>query len=169
VFVTEFVIRLSIAPDKPRFLRRHWWQILFLVLPFLAMLRVFFALRIARAGRLVSAAVRGTRSAAANLRGRMLILGAVTLMTILLGANVLFEFGGTSPYASALYAAALTTITGQPMAAQTGVVQVMNILLGLYSVVIFAALAGSLGAYFLEKRAEPGGGNVGLGEQGIVR
>ena len=80
-----------------------WWQVLFLVLPFLAIFRFVMALRIARGGRLLSAAVRGTRTAAASLRSPLATVGAVTVMVILLAANVLFEFGGISPYADALH------------------------------------------------------------------
>ena len=154
VFVIDFVVRMAIAPSRSRFLQRNWWQVLFLVLPFLALFRFFMALRVARAGRLLSAAVRGTRSAAAELRNRLAMVAAVTVIVILLSANILFEFGGVEPYALALYDAALATITGEPISGSTGVKQVMDVILSLYSVVVFAAVAGSLGAYFLERRTE---------------
>lgn len=76
------------------------------------------------------------------------------MMVILLGANVLFEFGGVTPYADALHAAALATIAGTPVPADSGVTKVMDVVLSLYSVVVFAAVAGSLGAFFLERGSE---------------
>ncbi|HVM40009.1 MAG TPA: hypothetical protein VM618_04420, partial [Acidimicrobiia bacterium] len=46
VFVAEFVFRLVVAPDTVAFLRRNWWQIVFLVLPFLRFARVLARLRV---------------------------------------------------------------------------------------------------------------------------
>lgn len=157
IFVIEFSIRLYLAPSRPSFLRSNWWQVAFLLLPFLALLRALMALRIARASRILSAAVRGTRSAASELRSRLLTVGAVTVMVILLAANVLFEFAGIQPYGRALHDAALATITGEPVSGDRSVAQIMDVVLALYSVVIFAAVAGALGAFFLENRRAAGG------------
>ena len=72
LFVGEFLLRLWLAPSKTRFLKRNWWQVLFLVLPALRFLRGLALLRVVRAGRLlrvvraggvVSSAVRSSRSA----------------------------------------------------------------------------------------------------------
>ena len=150
IFALDFLVRMMAAPSTVAFLRRNWWQVLFLVLPFLALFRFLMALRVARAGRLLSAAVRGTRSAAAGLRSRLATVAAVTIMVILLAANVLFEFGGVAPYSDALHAAALATIAGQPTGGARAITKVMDVALALYSVVIFAAVAGALGAFFLE-------------------
>jgi len=154
VFLVEFVLRLLIAPSKVVFLRRNWWQVLFLALPFLALFRFFLALRVARAGRLLSAAVRGTRSAASKLRNRLSLVSAVTMIVVLVAANVLFEFGGVEPYGRALYAAALATIIGEPTRGPNPISMVVDVVLSLYSVVVFAAVAGSLGAFFLEHPEE---------------
>ena len=154
IFVVDFAVRLRIAPSTANFLRKNWWQVLFLILPFLAFFRFFIAIRVARAGRLLSAAVRGTRSAASNLRNRLSTAGAVTVIVILLSANVLFEFGNVRPYGDALRAAALATIAGEPTSGDTAIAKVLDVVLALYSVVIFGAVAGSVGAFFLERRAE---------------
>lgn len=153
-FVVEFVLRLAIAPSKRDFLRRHWWQVVFLLLPFLALFRFFMAIRVARAGRLLSAAVRGTRSAAAALGTRVSTVAAISVMVILISANVLFEFGGIEPYARALHAAAMATISGTAIPTGNSVSDVMEVVLALYSVAILGAVAGSLGAYFLERKDE---------------
>lgn len=154
VFVLDFLVRIAIAPSTGSFLRRNWWQVVFLILPFLALLRFFFALRVVRAGRLLSAAVRGTRSATSQLGNRLAVVAAVTVMVILFSANILFEFGGLQPYGIALHDAALATINGQPISGDRAIIQVMDVLLALYSVVVFAAVAGALGAFFLERRGE---------------
>lgn len=154
VFVLDFIVRLRIAPSTGDFLRRNWWQILFLVIPFLAFFRFFIAVRVARASRLLSAAVRGTRSAASNLRSRLSTVAAVTVVVVLLSANVLFEFGNVRPYGDALRAAALATITGEPTLGDTAIAKILDVVLALYSVVIFGAVAGSVGAFFIERRVE---------------
>ena len=154
IFVADFVIRMTLATSTRVFLKRNWWQLLFLLLPFLALFRFLMALRMARAGRLLSAVVRGTRSAAASLRSRLAAVAAVTVMVVLVAANVLFEFGDVVPYADALHAAALATITGEPIVGDNGLSKVMDVVLSLYSVVVFAAVAGSLGAFFMERRSE---------------
>ena len=64
VFCAEFVVRLVVAPDRRRFLGRNWWQVLFLVLPFLRFLRLVRAVCFLRSGRVMSSAVRSTRTAA---------------------------------------------------------------------------------------------------------
>ena len=55
-------------------------------------------------------------------------------------------------YAVALHDAAYATVTGEPLSADTGLARVMELVLATYSVVVFAALAGMLGAYFVQSR-----------------
>lgn len=72
-FVLEFVVRLVVAPSTGAFLRRNWWQVVFLAVPFLRFLRVLRVVRVGRVARLVriaSSAVRSTRSARRALSGR---------------------------------------------------------------------------------------------------
>ncbi len=92
VFVVEFVARLVVAPDTGRFLRRNWWQLLFLVLPFLRVLRVVRAARFLRTGRVLSSAVRSSRSAHQVLGGRIGWLGVVWAITVMGSSQLLFQF-----------------------------------------------------------------------------
>ncbi|WP_151898378.1 hypothetical protein [Streptomyces sp. C8S0] len=62
-FVAEFATRLAVASHRGRFLRTNWWQIIFLLLPFLRVLRLLKSLRLLRTGRVVSSTVRSSRSA----------------------------------------------------------------------------------------------------------
>jgi len=39
VFVAELGLRAWVAPDRRRFWRRNWWQVLFLAVPFLGVAR----------------------------------------------------------------------------------------------------------------------------------
>ena len=60
VFALEYAARLVIATDRLAFLRRTWWQLLFLVLPFLRFLRLVRLLRLLRTGRVLSSAIRSS-------------------------------------------------------------------------------------------------------------
>lgn len=154
VFVVEFVLRLVIAPSTRGFLRKNWWQALFLVVPFLSFLRLFVVLRLARPARVLVAAVRGTRSARRKLGDRVGWLSAATVIVILVAADLLYEFADFPTYLDALHAAALTAISGEAIGSRAPVAKVLDVVLATYSVVFFASLAGMLGAFFLERRAE---------------
>ena len=153
VFVAEFVLRMVVAPDTGRFLRRNWWQVLFLALPFLRVLRLVRAVRLLRSGRVLSSAVRSTRSAHRVLTGRLGWLGTLWAVTVLASSQLLYIFSSFSSYGLALHATALATITGEPLARSDGLAMVLDVVLAAFSVVVFATMAASLGAFFLERRA----------------
>lgn len=156
MFVAEFVLRLVIAPSWKRYLRRNWWQLVFLAVPFLRFVRGLRALRAARAarvGRVLSSAVRTSRSAGRRLSDRLATVAVVTLVVVLAGSQLLYESGDYGSYAAALHAAALATIAGQPTGSDHAFNQVLEVVLITYSVVVFAALAGSFGAFLLERNA----------------
>lgn len=152
IFVVEFILRMVISPSTARFLRKHWWQVLLLAVPFLSFIRVVVILRAARSLRVVSAAVRGSRSAGRKLGSRTLWLAAVTAVVILASTDLLYEYGGVRPYPTALHAAAIAAISGESIGREGAVAQIIDVVLALYSVVFFASLAGTIGAYFLEQR-----------------
>lgn len=158
LFAAEYVLRLVIAPDAGTYLRKTWWQLLFLALPFLRFVRILARLRalgrVGRTGRVVSSAVRTSRIAARRLSSRLAWLAAVTMVVVLASSQILYVLVDGVPYGQALHDIALTTITGEPLGREEGLVQVLEVVLALYSVVVFATLAGTLGAYFLERRPE---------------
>lgn len=74
-FAIEFGLRVVIAPSTPTFLRRNWWHLAFLAVPFLRFLRAFtWAARLAR---VASTSVR-TGTAGRTLAGRVAWLVGVT-------------------------------------------------------------------------------------------
>lgn len=154
-FVGEYVLRLVIAPSTTTFLRRTWWQVLFLAVPFLTMVRALLVLRVARPTRVALAALRGGRSARATLTGRAAWLGVLTAIVVFASADVLYSTSTVRPYGAALHGAALATINGEPLAGDSGIAQVLDVVLALYAVVFFATLAGIVGAFLLEKRSAP--------------
>ncbi|MBA2529780.1 MAG: ion transporter [Euzebyales bacterium] len=155
VFVGEFVLRLIIAPSTAGFLRRNWWQLIFLAVPFLRFLRPLARLRIPRLGRLLSASIRSSRAAGRRLSSRLAWLATVTLIVVLAASLLLFDLAVFPSYPDALHAAALATVTGEPFGRDAGAAKLLEIVLAVYSVVVFAALAGMLGAFFLERAADP--------------
>ena len=154
VFVAEFILRAVVAPSTGGFLRKNWWQLIFLLLPFLRFLAALRFARVARAGRIVGSAVRGTRSAGQVLRDRITWIAMVHAIVVLAASQLLFEFGdaGTT-YGQVLHAVALASVSGEPLGLQSSLAQVLEVVLALYAVVVFAASAGILGAYFLERTA----------------
>ncbi len=155
VFALEYATRLAIATDRLRFLRRTWWQLLFLALPFLRLLRLVRLFRLLRTGRVLSSAVRSSRSASSVLSGRLGWLASVTVITVLAASQLVYEFGEARPYGQALYVTALAVIAGETFGASSGFGRVLETVLVTFSVGIFATLAGSLGAYFLRSPADP--------------
>lgn len=155
VFATEFVARMVVAPDTSRFLRRNWWQLLFLVLPFLRVLRLIRAVRVLRTGRVLSSAVRSSRSAQQVLGGRVGWLAVVSAITVFGSSQLLYQFGDYRTYADALHAAALAAITGEPLGRPDSFSRILEVVLAVFSVVVFATLAGTLGAYFLHSVGQP--------------
>ncbi|CAN5694734.1 hypothetical protein BH24ACT13_BH24ACT13_13560 [soil metagenome] len=155
VFVAEFLLRLYVAADRGRFLRRNWWQVLFLLLPFLRFARAVTLLRAARVGGVLSAAVRGSRSAGRLLSDRLAWLVVVSAVVVLASSQLLLIVGSYDNYGDALHDAALATITGEPLGRPDAFAQVLEVVLAAYSVAVFATLAASLGAYFLSAERAP--------------
>ncbi len=156
-FVAEFAVRIAVAPDTSAFLKKNWWQVVFLLLPFLRIFRLIRVVRIMRTGRVLSSAVRSSRSAYRLLGGRVGWLAVVTAITILGSSQLLYEFGVYDRYGDALHAAAMAAIAGEPFLSADGFAKVLEVVLAVFSVVVFATLAGTLGAYFLETRTGRGG------------
>lgn len=156
VFVAEFGLRAYRAPDRRRFWARNWWQLVFLAVPFLRFVRALSVLRVARLGGILSAAVRGSRSAGRLLTGRVGWLAGVTGVVVLAVSQLLYVTGDYDAYGTALHQTALATITGEPLAADGGLARLVEVVLAVYSVAVFATLAGALGAYFLERGRDRG-------------
>lgn len=158
IFVAEFLLRAYIARFRWPFWKRNWWQVIFLLVPFLRFFRTLQALRfwrvarLARFGGVLSAGVRGSRSAGRLLSSRIGWLAAVTAVVILVSSQLLFISGSYDNYADALHDAAMSTITGAELGPDDTFSRVLQVGLAVYSVAVFATLAGSVGAYFLRDK-----------------
>jgi len=94
-FALEFGAKLWLAPRRLPYLRRHWWQAILLLVPFL---RVLSFLRLARAGRalpasrVVSSSYRAAGTARYLLRSRLGYLGALSSLSALAIAELAYVF-----------------------------------------------------------------------------
>jgi voltage-gated potassium channel len=86
VFIAEFAVRIIIAPDKARFLRRNWLTAIALTVPALRLVRAFAIFRAARALRgfrlvhIVGTANRSMNALRATMRRRK--FGYLLLLTL---------------------------------------------------------------------------------------
>lgn len=158
VFVAEFLLRAYIAGFSKTFWRKNWWQVIFLLVPFLRFFRALQALRlvriarVARYGSILSASVRGSRSAGRLLTSRIGWLIAVTAVVILASSQLLYTTGEHTSYAQALHESAMAAITGDGITGTSTFSRILQVLLAIYSVAVFATLAGTLGAFFLRQK-----------------
>lgn len=158
VFVAEFLLRAYIAGFSKGFWRKNWWQVVFLLVPFLRFFRALQALRLiriarlARYGSILSAGVRGSRSAGRLLTSRIGWLTAITAVVILATSQLLYATGEHSSYAQSLYESAMAAITGDGITGTSTLSRILQVLLAIYSVAVFATLADTLGVFFLRKK-----------------
>ncbi len=101
VFVAELGLRAWVAPDRRRFWRRNWWQVLFLAVPFLRFARALSLVRAVRITGVLTAAVRGSRSAGRLLSDRVAWLAVTTGVVVLASSQLLFLAGALGRFSSA--------------------------------------------------------------------
>ncbi|MEX1178279.1 MAG: hypothetical protein WEB09_07440 [Nitriliruptor sp.] len=163
VFGLEFAAKLWVSGHPGRYLVRHWPSVLFLVLPVLRVLRITRALRALRilpAARVAGASYRAVGTARGLLAGRLQFLGAATLITIFAGGQLLYVLergreGGVTSLGDALWISANAAISGAIITEPVTLAgRLLALVLSAYAVVVFASLAATLGAFFLEARQE---------------
>ena len=155
LFFLEFVVKFALAPVKRRYVRKHWLDVLVVLLPFLRFLRLARILRTTRALptlRLLIFGGRGSESTLALLKRRRLgQLAIVSLMVILLGATVGFLLEGEASgsqirtFGDALWwSATLVTTVGSELYPTTIGGRILGFLLMLYAVGIFSYFIASI-------------------------
>jgi voltage-gated potassium channel len=152
VFVAEYLVRLVLASHRWQFMRRTWWRLALLAVPALSIIRALLIFRVARPTRVLLAAVRGTRSAGSRLSSRLGLLGLVTAIVVFVAADLVHSAGAIEPYGRALHASAKAAVAGETMPSDDWLVAVVDVVLSIYAVGVFAALAGTVGSYFVDRR-----------------
>ena len=171
VFLGEFLLRLFVAPDKSRFLRRNVLTVVALVLPALRVLRVARVARVLRLARmtrgvrlvrLITSFNRGMRALGATLGRRG--FGYVSMLTALvtvLGAAGMYAFenagdgGGLDSYGTALWwTAMLMTTMGSEYWPRTPEGRILCLLLSLYAFGVFGYVTATIASFFIGRDAE---------------
>ncbi len=164
IFALEFLAKLSLAPVKTRFLRRHWLQIVMLAVPTLRVLRFLRLLRLGRAlpaARVVSSSYRTVGTSRRLFRSRLGYLGATTVVVAIAVAELafLFERDAAEPAFDSFGDAVLwgfsvvLALQGDPIPETVGA-RVAMLAGFVFGLVVVASLAGAIGAFFVDERRE---------------
>ena len=175
VFILEFALRFTLAPEKRPFLKRNWLTLIALIVPALRLVRALAVLRAARAlrglrlVRIVGTANRSMNALRATLRRRQFhyVVG-LTLLVITLGAAGMLSFepaseveGGFAGDWDALWwtGMLLTTIGSQfwPLTTEG---RILAFLLSLYGLAVLGYLTATFASFFIGRDAEAASGPV---------
>jgi voltage-gated potassium channel len=175
VFIAEFLLRVTIAPDKSRFLRTNLVTIVALAVPALRLVRVFAVLRAAhvlrgfRLVRIVGTANRSMNALRVTLARRQFgyVLG-LTLLVILLGAGGMLSFepsaqtqeGFTSYWDALWWTTMLVASIGTGPWPETMEGRVLTTLLTLYGLAVFGYITATFASFFIGRDAEDEAGEV---------
>lgn len=162
LFLLELLVKLWLAPRRVRFVRRHWVQVLMLLLPFLRVLSFLRLVRLGRAlpaTRVLSSSYRNVGTARRLVGSRVGYLAAVSVVVVVGAAELAFvlERGSATfrSFAEALLWSLSVVLAGQgdpvPQTLGGRLVMVGGFAFG---VVVVAALAGAIGAFLVDDRRE---------------
>ena len=171
LFIVDFAVKISLAPEKLKYLRANWLTAISLALPALRIFRIFRIARVLRAARVargvrlvrvLTSVNRGLKALGASLgrRGFSYVLAA-TLIVLFGGAAGMYAFErevvntGIESYGSAVwFTAMLITSIGTDYAPRTGEGRVLCFLIALYGFVVFGYITATLATFFVERDAD---------------
>lgn len=162
VFLVEFAVKLLLAPRRWRFLRAHWLQAAALVLPTLRLLRFARLLRLGRAlpaARVVASSYRVSGTARRLVRSRLGYLAALTAVVGVATAELIYllERGrtGFDTFGDAVLwsFSAVLALQADPVP-ESAAGRIVMLAAFVYGLVVVAALAGVIGAFFVDDRRE---------------
>ncbi len=181
LFILDFLVRLSLAPQKLRYLRAHWLVLLSLALPALRLFqiaRLFVATRVVGAlpsVRFVSL-VTSFNTSVRTLRGtlRRRAFAYVVMLTVLVtfaGAAGMFVLErphlGFTSYGDALWFTAMIVLTlGSEDWPVTAEGRLLCVLLSVYSFTVLGYLTATLASMFIgaDATSQPATGNATTGD-----
>ena len=168
VFILDFALRLTLAPDRRRYLARNWLTIVSLIVPALRVFRIFRAIRVLRVGRavrgvrlvkVVAALNRAMRGVGRVLRSRHLgYVLVVTTLVMFAGAAGMYAFerdvatpsSGIRSYGDALwFTAMILTTFGSDYWPRTAEGRVLCVLLAIYTFTVFGYVTAALASWFI--------------------
>ncbi|MBC3539062.1 ion transporter [Rufibacter sediminis] len=169
IFILDFALRFTLAPEKGDFLKANWLTAISLAVPALRVfrvtrfVRVFRTVRAVRGIRLVrvlSSLNRGMKSLGATMgrRGFGYML-ALSLAVLFSGAAGMYAFeneveGGISSYGEALWWTAMILISlGSEYWPKTPEGRALCFVLALYGFAVFGYFTALLASFFLDQDA----------------
>lgn len=185
IFLAEFVLRITLAPDRLHFLTRNWLTVIALIVPAFRLFRAARVLRLARATRglrlvrIVGTANRGVNALRGSLgrRGLGYVL-ATTVLVVLLGAAGMLALepeteleGGFASYGEALWwTSMLITSIGSEYWPKTGEGRVLCFILSVYGFAVFGYITASFASFFVGQEARADDGElVGVADLAAIR
>ncbi len=180
IFILDFLLRFTLAPEKIPFLKHNWLTVISLFLPALRVFRIVRVLRFLRVARgvrlvrVVGSINRGMRALGASMSRRG--FGYVVLLTLLMtfaGAAGMYTFERDAPGTSlnsygesVWWTAMLMTTMGSEYWPKTPEGRALCMLLALYAFAVFGYVTATLATYFVGRDAESTEGEV-AGAQAI--
>ena len=170
VFILEFLLRLTLAPEKASFLRSNWLTVISLLVPAFRLLRAFRLVRAARAlrgvqlVRIVGTANRSMNALRITLarRGFVYVLGLTILITALGAAGMLsfedarqIEGGFTSYWDALWWTAMLISTIGSAFWPATLEGRILCFLLSIYGLAVFGYITASFASFFIGRDQDP--------------
>jgi voltage-gated potassium channel len=172
IFIVDFALKFTLAPDKSGYLKENWLTALALVVPALRLFRVFRVVRLLRAARaarglrlfrVVSSLNRGMRALGATMRRRGFgYVLALTIIVALSGAAGMYAFENELPagrgfdsYGEALWWTAMVMTTmGSDYFPWTAEGRVLCFALAVYAFAVFGYVTATLATFFVGRDAE---------------
>jgi voltage-gated potassium channel len=164
IFAIELAAKLRLAPHRLRYLRRHWWQPILLLVPFLRVLSFLRLVRVGRAlpaSRVISSSYRAVGTGRYLLGSRLGYLGAISSVSAIAVAELAYLFerdvegGAFDSFGDALLwgVTAVVALQADPVPTTVGarIVMVLALIIGL---VVVASLAGVIGTFLVDERRE---------------
>lgn len=182
IFICDFALKFTLAPDKSDYLKANWLTVIALAVPALRVfriLRVARALRAARAARglrlvrVIGSLNRGMRALgkAMSRRGAGYVV-ALTLVVTLIGAAGMHAFEREQPdsplrdYGSALWWTAMVMTTmGSDYFPQTAEGRALCLALAVFAFAVFGYVTATLATFFIGRDAADEEAEVAGAEQ----
>ena len=175
IFIAEFLVRFTLAPEKLPFLKSNWLTVVALVVPALRLFRALRVLRAARALRGIRLVrIVGTANRSMNALRRTLerrgfgYVAGLTVLVIGLGAAGMLNFesarevdGGFRDYGHALWwTGMLIASNGTDFWPATTEGRVLAMLLALYGLAMFGYITATFASFFVGRDAQAAAGPI---------
>jgi len=166
IFIVDFVIKITLAPEKIYFLRKNWLTAISLFIPALRIFRVFRFVRLLRGlqgvklVRVIASFNRSLKSLRKTMQRRAVgYVMAISLIVIFAGAAGMYALENPTPgftsYGLALWWTAMRVITaGNEFYPATPEGRSLGFLIAVFGYSIFGYVTATFASYFIGRDAE---------------